>query len=67
VTCGLSGVLKDMFRSQPLPFLQASLCLTHRCLLVQGEANMKWSLSSQAFCSLNDNIIDFFDWLSLEL
>jgi len=43
----------------------ASLCrplcaFRLRCLLVQGQAKMKWSLPSQAHCSLNDNTFDLF-------
>jgi hypothetical protein len=32
-----------------------------RCLLVQGQAKMKWSSPSQACCSLNEDTIDFFN------
>jgi hypothetical protein len=43
----------------------ASLCrplcaLRLRCLLVKGQAKMKWSLPSQAHCSLNDNAFELF-------
>ncbi len=36
------------------------LCIRLGYLLVQWQAKMKWSLPSQAFCSLNEGGIDFF-------
>jgi len=30
-----------------------------RCLLAQGQPKMKWSIPSQACCSLNEDTIDF--------
>jgi hypothetical protein len=46
--------------SPPLPGMQASLCLRLRCLLLQGQAKIKWSLPPQACCSLNEDTVDFF-------
>jgi hypothetical protein len=38
---------------------QLSLCLRFRCFLVQGQDKIKWSLHSQAPCSLNEGTIHF--------
>jgi hypothetical protein len=35
------------------------LCLRFRCLLIQGQAQMKWSLPLQACCSLNEDTTEF--------
>lgn len=37
-----------------------SLCLELRCLLVQGQSKMEWSLSSQAYCTVWMRVLNFF-------
>ncbi len=56
---------KDMFFKivHGAPISTLSMPLYALSLLVQGQAKSKWILYSQAWISLNEDIIDLFDSL----
>jgi hypothetical protein len=52
----------DMYRVQEVVTTTLYVTLSmpwHRCLLLQGQTEMKWSLPLQVCCSLNEDIIGF--------
>jgi hypothetical protein len=64
-----SGELKNMFEVQESPmttfYVGLSILSAQDAFFYRRQAKMKWSLSSQAFCSLNEETIDFFYKLCL--